>query len=390
MNSLGKRHRWIVFVFLMAAFLLGKPLDALGASVEVLRVPNGGIQPQAAMDELGNLHLIYFKGAAGNGDLFYVRRDSGKTNFSHPIQVNSEPGCAVAAGTIRGAQMALGQKGRMHVGWNGTTPKGSDHMKAPMLYTRMNEAGTAFEPQKNVITKAWGLDGGGSVAADREGNVFVFWHASKAGDTNGESGRALFVAKSTDEGETFSPEKMAIEKATGACACCGMKAFANRSGHLFALYRSASTVMDRDEVLLVSSNRGESFAQVFSHPWRVAACPMSSASISEGGAGVVAAWETDGKVYFAKVDSAGSKVSEPITPPGEARRKHPVAVSNPNGDILLTWTEGTSWAKGGAVLWQIFKENGTPVAEPVRLEGLPAWSLAAALAAKDHAFILIY
>lgn len=46
-----------------------------------------------------------------------------------------------------------------------------------MLYTRLNDAGDGFEPQRNVIQKRPGLDGGGSIAADAEGNVYVAWHA---------------------------------------------------------------------------------------------------------------------------------------------------------------------------------------------------------------------
>src|SRR5262249_43885903 len=43
--------------------------------VELLRTPDGGIQPQAVVDAKGTLHLIYFKGdKAEAGDLFYVRR----------------------------------------------------------------------------------------------------------------------------------------------------------------------------------------------------------------------------------------------------------------------------------------------------------------------------
>ena len=41
--------------------------------------------------------------------------------------MNSQAGSAVAAGTIRGAHLALGRKGRVHVAWNGSgtaLPKG--------------------------------------------------------------------------------------------------------------------------------------------------------------------------------------------------------------------------------------------------------------------------
>jgi len=95
----------------------------------------------------------------------------------------------------------------------------------PLLYTRLNDAGTGFEPERILITYAAGLDGGSSVAADGQGNVYVAWHASKPGNTNFEAGRAMFVARSTDDGKTFAREKLAISKPTGACGCCGMKAF---------------------------------------------------------------------------------------------------------------------------------------------------------------------
>src|SRR6266852_9150507 len=53
------------------------------SKVTVLTVPNDGIQPQVLTDAKGTLHLIYYKGDAGAGDLFYVRREAGQERFSH-------------------------------------------------------------------------------------------------------------------------------------------------------------------------------------------------------------------------------------------------------------------------------------------------------------------
>src|SRR5439155_8080843 len=83
--------------------------------VTLLRTPDGGIQPQAAVDSQGVVHLIYYKGDAGAGNVFYVHQEPGQESSSNPIQVNSQQGSAIAAGTIRGAQLAVGKNGRVHV-----------------------------------------------------------------------------------------------------------------------------------------------------------------------------------------------------------------------------------------------------------------------------------
>src|SRR5208283_4624222 len=103
-----------------------------------------------------------------------VRREAGKENFSEPIRVNSEPGSAIATGTIRGAQIALGKNNRVHVAWNGSgkaMPQ-SFNKTNPMLYTRLDEAGQAFEPQRNLMQQTFNLDGGGALGADETGNVY--------------------------------------------------------------------------------------------------------------------------------------------------------------------------------------------------------------------------
>lgn len=224
------------------AFLIAiVSISAQAAKVTALRTPDNGIQPQAAVDAKGVVHLVYFKGDPDAGNIFYIRREPGQADFSKPIQVNTAPHTATAIGTIRGAQLAVGKNGRVHVVWNGMGEGDSrqqPNTPAPLLYARLNDA-AAFEPERNIITYARGLDGGSSVAADAEGNVYVIWHAQQPGNTNGEAGRAVFVARSTDEGKTFQRELPAISKPTGACGCCGMRAFADSKGDLLALYRAA-------------------------------------------------------------------------------------------------------------------------------------------------------
>lgn len=196
----------------LALFLVGFGLRwttfAAAGKVDLVRTPNDGIQPQALVDVRGTHHLIYFKGDPQGGNVFYVRQEPGKESFSAPMRVNTQDRCAVAVGTIRGAQMALGRNGRVHVAWNSNHASGK-HRGPAMFYTRLNDAQTGFELERDLITHAAGLDGGGSVAADDRGNVYAVWHAPTSDADEGEAMRAVFAARSSDDGKIFSRETQA-------------------------------------------------------------------------------------------------------------------------------------------------------------------------------------
>jgi len=380
---------WIAFFFAIISSL------AHAAHVEVIRTPDGGIQPQVAVDTRGVVHLIYFKGEPDGGDVFYVHRKLGETEFSKPIKVNTQPRSVTAMGTIRGAQLAIGKNTRVHVAWDGmgkgaTRVKINNKDEAPLLYTRLSDSGTSFEPERNLIVFAAGLDGGSSVAADPQGNVYVAWHAPQPGNTNGEAGRAVFVARSNDDGKTFEREKAALLKPTGACPCCGMRAFADQAGAVYILFRAATEHVNRDATLLISPRPGADFTIANVHNWKANICPMSSATLTPANGGILAAWETGGQVYYASVNSKTMHVSEPISPQGKTNRKHPVAVANDRGETLFAWTENTSWGNGGVVVWQLFDSEGKPKWEQKRADGLPAWSLATAFAEANGDFVIVY
>lgn len=359
--------------------------------VQVSRVPHNGIQPQVTVEANGTVDLLYFSGDPKNGDLFFVR------SGSKPLRVNSQAGSAFAIGTIRGGQIAVGANGRVHVAWNGSGialpmgPVNPEEGKAgsPMLYARLNDQGTAFEPQRNLMQGTFGLDGGGTVAADAAGNVFVAWHGKQAGAAEGEAGRHVWIAASHDSGETFAPESPAWKEPTGACGCCGMSMFAASDGSLYALYRSATENVHRDIYLLASKDHGSSFAGSLVQRWEINACPMSSMSFAESLGTTFAAWETGGQVFYGKI--SGSKIGQPIAAPGEGKgRKHSRVAANKLGDVLMAWTEGTGWQRGGSLAWQIFDAQGKPRGERGTAPGVPTWSFGAVAARADGGFTVFY
>jgi hypothetical protein len=384
------------FPLIAAALLVTSGTSqAQDKTVTLMKTPDGGIQPQVVVDGKGVVHLVYFKGDAKAGDLMYARREAGQHKFSAPLRVNSQPGSAIAVGTIRGGQLAVGKNGRVHVAWNGSgkaQPRGPGK-GAPMLYARLNDKGTAFEEQRNLMTATDVLDGGGTVAADQAGNVYVAWHAVKIGSSSGEDQRKVFVAISADEGRTFAAEAPVYGRPTGACGCCGMKALADSKGNLFFLYRSAKDGIHRDVYLLSSTNGAKSAKGVKLHGWEISACPMSSLVLLERPAGgVFAAWDTDGQVYFTWTDADASKLPPAQAAPGAGKgRKHPALAVHTDGRMILAWTEGTGWQKGGALAWQVYDASGKATAEHGRLAGgIAVWGLAAVIAEPGGRFTILH
>src|SRR4030095_6499731 len=123
-------------------------------------------------------HVAYLKGEPKGCNVRYSRKTKGARQWSAPISANSEPDSAIAMGTIRGAQLALGKDGTLHVVWHGAMSQGGSD-GAPLYYKRLEPGQTKFAPQRNLLGDTGALDGGASVAADAQGEVFVIWHGKR-------------------------------------------------------------------------------------------------------------------------------------------------------------------------------------------------------------------
>jgi hypothetical protein len=378
--------RWGVVLLLVST---SARLSA-AADVELLRTPNGGLQPQGVVDQQGTVHLVYFKARGGDaaeqggnavGDLFYITRPNGSSTWSAPVRVNNLVGSARRNNNINHAQLALGRNGRVHVVWFTMEP-------TRYWYTRLHDAGSAFEPQRNLVrTYREGVEAGASVAADGNGGVFVVWHA---GDFSRQEQRAVYLRESRDDGSTFGEERRVNPIETGVCACCGLSAATSDDGTLYISYRAAGRNIHRDMTLLTSTDGGQRVSQRTIHRWELNACPVSTTTLATPMAREpLVAWETEGQVYVAKVTA----VSHPITAPGSppTRRKNPVPAMNAAGELLLVWADGAGWHLGGQLRWQVFHANGQAMPQRGQPDApIPPGSIPEALALPDGKFLIIY
>jgi hypothetical protein len=58
--------------------------------------------------------------------------------------------------------------------------------------------------------------------------------------------------------------------------------------------------------------------------------------------------------------------------------------------MLLVWTEGMSWGKGGRLAWQGYDAKRRPTPVSGRSGGVVAWSYAAVAARPAGGFSIIY
>jgi hypothetical protein len=163
--------------------------------------------------------------------------------------------------------------------------------------------------------------------------------------------------------------------------------FVDGKGIVRVLYRSATENIHRDIYLLTSPDHGHSFEGRKLHAWDINACPMSSMAFSEGAGKVEGAWETGGQVYFEDLSRTNAP---PVSAPGESKgHKHPRVAISPTGDTLMVWTDGTGWARGGSLAWQLYDSDGKPMGEKQTAAGVPAWSFGAVVP-RPGGFLIIY
>ena len=59
------------------------------------------------------------------------------------------------------------------------------------------------------------------------------------------------------------------------------------------------------------------------------------------------------------------------------------------GELLIAWTEGMGWQRGGALAWQLIDADSKTIGEPHTPAGVPAWSFGA-VGTKLSGFVIFY
>lgn len=377
-------------------FLCAAPQASEPPVVVLQRAPEGELQPQVRVDADGVLHLLTTTDA---GEVRYRRSEDGGEVWAPPLRAGDG---ATAGGRTRGARMALGREGRLHVVWQGSPgaqPRTNDEAD-PLLYTRLDDEGQAFEPQRNVAAQHTFPDAGCAIAADGAGNVWILWH-TPVGAGASERERVLWLSRSRDDGASFETERALGGEVEGVCAASA-PAIECDGETLYVLYRVAGERNEHGSWLLVSHDGGETFTGRALDRLTAANCRPSSAALHPGPLGMVGVWQRSGALYLANFDGLEAQAEQRIERTvsrgsgfgalyPRAELQHPTLAVAGWGDALVVTLADSHWGKELQLDWSSYDAEGAWLGSaPEPLEFVPADSLAACFARDDGTFVVIY
>ncbi len=360
-----------------------------------VKLPEQVFRPQVVVDNANTVHMVYADKET-RGDLYYMKLEAGRDGFSQPIQVNSTPNCAAAF------NMALGKDNRVHVVIRPNAMYSKNKLnRAPkfpdlkyMLYHRLNDQGTAFEEERDLSAETYAFEGVAAILADEKGNVSVYWHGLPGQEPavmRPETHRKVWLAKSTDEGATFSqPEPIEVDP-VGACACCSMQGVIGEDGKIYLVYRNSLEDGSKNTYLL-GSDDGIRFSSQLLEEFPDAGCPGSVFGLAWSPAGVFAGWDTAGHVSFTK---GYSKMEKITAADGGRPSRTPTLAVNQNGDVLFAWSQATDpkrFMRVADLAWQVFDKCGKPKSDRRNvMDGAVAlWSMPAVAVRPNGDFIIFH
>jgi len=367
-------------------------------AIHVIRCPNDGVQPQAEMGLDGILHLVYFKfdEDAGKGDLYYVHSSDAGATFSDPIRVNSEAGTVDGSRPARGGRMYLGDTGIIHVAWIGTPREfeGVEGSVSPVVYARSDTERTAFEPQRILSSDKHGLDAAPGVVQLGK-RVMVAW----AGLADTPSGRAIYIARSEDLGETFAPQDVVPTRGGGVAGGCSVAIGTPKKGEVDILYRSVS-FRDKNLRYCASTDGGDTFKSYYLDDWRTKRELRTNPILTRGPdpetrgpRPLLAAWEREGRVWWIELDNDPKTKLVQLAP----REHDGVWQGRPNvaasrlGATVIVWVEGDDERSVNRIGWHAWATKGHAVIGSGKIHDVPRFAVPDIFVNPDNeGFTIIY
>ncbi|MGH9913696.1 MAG: sialidase family protein, partial [Pyrinomonadaceae bacterium] len=211
-----------------------------------------------------------------------------------------------------------------------------------LMFARSLSYGHNFEKPIRITDKTVpSFNGFSSLAVAPNGDIYAVWLDAR--DQPQPPGTfALYFAKSTDHGATFSRN---VRVSTGVCPCCRPTLAFGSKGEIFIAWRKVFDGDVRDMVIATSNNGGETFAEpvrVAVDNWRISGCPDSGPVLAQQGERLYIAWFTEAEGKAGVRLSWSNDGAQTFTPPiivssNILDANHPSFSTSEDGKTLLVF-----------------------------------------------------
>lgn len=368
-----------LFIAFVSTVALAEP------TVSVTPLPEKAFVPDVAVAADGTVHLVY---AQGDHAWYMQSTDDGKT-FTAPVAVNSTGKVELRMGE-RGPKIALGKEGAVQIVWLDRWAPG---VKTQVRHARSTDGGKSFAAVTQVSVKP-GMDGV-TMAADPAGNVIAFWHMADPPQNEVKDGHWIYLARSSDNGESFAaPERLQLKGVKDlACSMCMMRARIAADGNVYLAFRTAEENI-RDFYVLKSKVQENAFTpiRVNQDNWYIETCPMCGPEMTIDAKGdAYYAFMTKHKVYWSVLPAGGAAFQQHVqTPANQEDEIYPAAISNGRGDVLMVWQVGPmAVGKRATVHWALYRQDGTYTGRTAELGVTDSGTKATAFADRNGDFHIV-
>ncbi len=253
-------------------------------------------QPQVAAN--GQRAVVTF--GAGNAIYVTASADGGRT-FAKPVKV-AEPG-VISLGRHRGPRVALAADAIVVTAIAGATGRGVD---GDVLAFRSADGGRTWSTGIRVNDAPGSAREGLHTMAANGRHVFAAWLDLRS------KGTRLYGSVSRDGGLTWLKNALIYESPDGSvCECCHPSAAIDSRGQMYVMFRN-SLAGSRDLYVAKSSDGGQSFApavKMGSGTWQLNACPMDGGGLAvDDGGKVVTAWRRGKEILTAADNRSEDKL----------------------------------------------------------------------------------
>jgi hypothetical protein len=268
MNSNGRhKKRWLLSIVpVVGIAVLGwSMLDQ--RSIEIIQVTSEGqnIHPDLAVDAQGNVYATWIRVGDGGARVMFSKSEDHGRSFQSPVAV-SPAEMDLDTGADGGPEIEVDSRGQIYLAWGGTLsqeptmrPSGlevpgkhihNSRAALDIYFSRSLDGGQTFSVPKPVNDDVNIGEGDSlekqfrhrlpAMTVNANDAIYVTWIDKRKGDSLDPNITDVFVTKSTDGGESFSPNVEATSlQYESTCICCKPDIATGSASNLAVTFRNS-------------------------------------------------------------------------------------------------------------------------------------------------------